>query len=102
MRIWHQSFTVLGDLPGYEDAMRTHLGKVLRPDTEVVFHGQAPGTYPSDYPGDDIGYGYTYWIHGNQWVAAGARRKLRASMLSPCARCRIRCCGRFVRSSTSR
>jgi allantoin racemase len=71
MRLWHQSFTVLGDLPGYEDAMRAHLGAVLRPDTEVVFHGQAPGTYPGDYPGDDIGYGYTYWIHGNQWVAAG-------------------------------
>jgi Asp/Glu/hydantoin racemase len=71
MRIWHQSFTVLGDLPGYEDAMRDHLKKVLRPDTEVVFHGQVKGTYPSDYPGDDIGYGYTYWIHGNQWIAAG-------------------------------
>ena len=71
MRIWHQSFTVLGDLPGYEDAMRSHLAKVLRPDTEVVFHGQAAGTYPSNYPGDDIGYGYTFWIHGNQWVAAG-------------------------------
>ncbi len=71
MRIWHQSFTVLGDLPGYEDAMRAHAAKVLRPDTEVVFHGQAPGTYPSDYPGDDIGYGYTFWIHGNQWIAAG-------------------------------
>jgi hypothetical protein len=27
MRIWHQSFTVLGDLPGYEDAMRRHLTK---------------------------------------------------------------------------
>jgi Asp/Glu/hydantoin racemase len=71
MRLWHQSFTVLGDLPGYEDAMRDHLGKVLRPDTEVAFHGQAPGTYPSHYPGDDIGYGYTFWIHGNQWIAAG-------------------------------
>lgn len=71
MRIWHQSFTVLRDIPGYEDAMRTHLAKVLRPDTEVVFHGQAEGTYPGNYPGDDIGYGYTYWIHGNQWVAAG-------------------------------
>ena len=52
MRLWHQSFTVLGDLPGYEDAMRAHLAKTLRPDTEVVFHGQAPGTYPGDYPGD--------------------------------------------------
>lgn len=71
MRIWHQSFTVLRDVPGYEDAMRTHLAKVLRPDTEIAFHGQAEGTYPGNYPGDDIGYGYTYWIHGNQWVAAG-------------------------------
>jgi len=71
MRIWHQSFTVLSDLPGYVDAMRTHLKKSLRPDTDVVFHGQADGTYPGNYPGDDIGYGYTYWIHGNQWVAAG-------------------------------
>ena len=71
MRIWHQSFTVLGDLPGYADAIRAHLAKTLRPDTEVVLHGQADGTYPGNYPGDDIGYGYTYWIHGNQWVAAG-------------------------------
>jgi Asp/Glu/hydantoin racemase len=71
MRIWHQSFTVLSDLPAYADAMRTHLGNTLRPDTEVVLHGQADGTYPGNYPGDDIGYGYTYWIHGNQWVAAG-------------------------------
>ena len=51
MRIWHQSFTVLGDLPGYEDAMRAHLAKTLRPDTEVVFHGQAPGTYPERLSG---------------------------------------------------
>ncbi|MBN8874933.1 MAG: hypothetical protein J0H67_19005 [Rhodospirillales bacterium] len=70
-RIWHQSFTVLRDVPGYEAAMRSHLARVLRPDTEVVFHGQAEGTYPGNYPGDDIGYGYTYWMHGNQWIAAG-------------------------------
>ena len=102
MRIWHQSFTVLGDLPGYEDAMRAHLAKVLRPDTEVFFHGQAPGTYPSDYPGDDIGYGYTYWIHGNQWVAAG--RAAEAQGFDAFAMCTlpIRCCGKSARSSTFR
>jgi Asp/Glu/hydantoin racemase len=70
MRIWHQSFTVLEDLPAYADAMAAHARKVLRPDTELVLHGQIKGTYPADYPGDDIGYGYTYWIHGNQWIAA--------------------------------
>ncbi|MFM9939218.1 MAG: aspartate/glutamate racemase family protein [Hyphomicrobiaceae bacterium] len=71
MRIWHQSFTVLEDLPAYAQAMQTHAKKILRPDTEVVWHGQLPGTYPSHYPGDDIGYGYLFGMHGNQWVAAG-------------------------------
>lgn len=70
MRIWHQSFTVLEDLPAYAEALVAHAGKVLRPDSEVVLHGQLPGTYPGDCPGDDIGYGYTYWVHGNQWIAA--------------------------------
>ena len=71
MRIWHQSFTVLEDLPAYAEAMKAHAAKILRPDTEVVWHGQLKGTYPSNYPGDDIGYGYTYGMHGNQWIAAG-------------------------------
>ncbi|MGK0171492.1 MAG: allantoin racemase [Gammaproteobacteria bacterium] len=76
MRIWHQSFTVLSDLPAYEQGIAKHAQRVLRPDTELVLHGQLPGTYPGNYPGDDIGYGYTYWIHGNQWIAAalGAER----------------------------
>jgi Asp/Glu/hydantoin racemase len=70
MRIWHQSFTVLEDLPAYAEALAAHAKAVLRPDSEVVLHGQIPGTYPGNYPGDDIGYAYTYWLHGNQWMAA--------------------------------
>lgn len=70
MRIWHQSFTVLSDLPAYEAALASHSAKILRPDSEIVLHGQAIGTYPGNYPGDDIGYGYTYWVHGHQWIAA--------------------------------
>lgn len=71
MRIWHQSFTVLSDLPPYAEAMRTHARKILRPDTEVTWHGQLPGTYPGNYPGDDISYSYLFSMHGNQWIAAG-------------------------------
>ncbi|MEZ5818692.1 MAG: aspartate/glutamate racemase family protein [Hyphomicrobiaceae bacterium] len=71
MRIWHQSFTVLEDLPAYADAMKLHAAKVLRTDTEVAWHGQLKGTYPANYPGDDIGYGYLVAMHGNQWIAAG-------------------------------
>ena len=68
MKIWHQSFTVLEDLPAYAEAMRVHIRKVVRPDTEVVMHGQLPGTYPSNYPGTDLGFAGLYQLHGAQWV----------------------------------
>lgn len=70
MRIWHQSFTVLQDLPAYVDALKVRIGAVVRPDTEVVLHGQIPGTYNSNYPGTDLAYGVLYWMHGLQWIAA--------------------------------
>lgn len=69
MRIWHQSFTVLEDLPAYADTLRKHMRKIARPDTEIMMHGQKRGTYPADYPGDDLAFSYLYWVHGNQWVA---------------------------------
>ncbi|MDO9403998.1 MAG: aspartate/glutamate racemase family protein [Polaromonas sp.] len=68
MKIWHQSFTVLEDLPAYADAMKAHIRKVVRPDTEVVMHGQLRGTYPGNYPGTDLGYAALYQMHGIQWV----------------------------------
>ena len=41
MKIWHQSFTVLSQLPPYAAALQAHFHKVARPDTEVVMHGMA-------------------------------------------------------------
>jgi Asp/Glu/hydantoin racemase len=70
LRIWHQSFTVLQDLPAYVDALKERIGEVVSPGTDVVLHGQVPGTYPSDYPGTDLAYGFLYWMHGVQWIAA--------------------------------
>lgn len=69
-RIWHQSFTVLGDLPDYREALRERIQAVVRPDTQVVLHGQIPGTYRTDYPVGDLKYRFLYWMHGLQWVAA--------------------------------
>jgi len=93
MRIWHQSFTVLGDLPAYRDALRERIHKVVRPDTEVVMHGQIPGTYPTDYPGTDIKYSTLYWLHGLQWITAareaerqGFQAMVLASIPSPMLR----------------
>ncbi|MEO8145519.1 MAG: aspartate/glutamate racemase family protein [Betaproteobacteria bacterium] len=68
MRIWHQSLTVLGDLPGYEARIREHIRTVVRPDTEVVLHGMLPGTYPANYPGDDIAFRFFFTMHSTQWA----------------------------------
>ncbi len=70
MRIWHQSFTVLSDVPHYHDALRRHLTSVAAPGTRIDFHGMRPGTYPSDYPGTHIGYAYLSGLHREQFVGA--------------------------------
>lgn len=72
-RIWHQSFTVLQDLPAYEQTIRRHAARTVRPDTEVVLHGMLPGTYPSDYPGDHIRYSYLQRRHAQQFIDAALR-----------------------------
>jgi allantoin racemase len=70
VRIWHQSFTVLEHVPHYRDALDRHLRAVALPGTEIEFHGMAPGTYPSDYPGVHIGYAYMAGLHKEQFVRA--------------------------------
>lgn len=73
MKIWHQSFTVLEDLPQYAQAMAGHIDKVMRPDTEVVMHGQLPGTYSTEYPGVDLAHSALFSLHGAQWVVQALR-----------------------------
>ncbi|MER5179127.1 aspartate/glutamate racemase family protein [Streptomyces sp. NPDC002896] len=70
MRIWHQSFTVLDDVPHYRDALARHLQAVARPGTTVELHGMAPGTYPSAYPGTHIRHLYLTNLHKEQFVRA--------------------------------
>ena len=71
MRIWHQSFTVLSDLGAYDEALKEHFRNVARPDTEIVMHGMRPGTYRSNYPGDDIRHVALQHLHSIQFVQAG-------------------------------
>jgi allantoin racemase len=68
MRIWHQSFTVLEDVPAYTARVRAHVDRVKRPDTQVDLHGLAPETYPADYPGDDLGFNVLFGMHATQWA----------------------------------
>ena len=69
MRIWHQSFTVLEDVPAYTARVRQHIDRVKRPDTQVDLHGLKPNTSPADYPGDDLGFSFLFAMHANQWAA---------------------------------
>lgn len=71
MRLWHQSFTVLGNLPAYNDSLVAHFRKVARPDTEIVLHGMHPQTYSTEYPGIDIRYSSIMNLHGHQFMTAG-------------------------------
>ncbi len=68
-RIWHQSFSVLEDNLPYKDALQERIRGVVRPDTSFTLHGQLPGTYPDQFPGTDIRYGFLYNVHGMQFVA---------------------------------
>lgn len=63
MRLWHQSFTELGRLGAYRQAIEEHLKKVAAPDTEIVLHGMAEGTYQTEYPGIDIRYLSVQYLH---------------------------------------
>ena len=71
IRIWHQSFTVLQDLGAYDAALKAHFKRVARADTEIVMHGMQPGTYRSNYPGDDIRHAGFQHLHSLQFLAAG-------------------------------
>jgi Asp/Glu/hydantoin racemase len=71
VRIWHQSFTVLADLGAYDRALKAHFRRVARPDTEIVMHGMRAGTYPGNYPGDDIKHVSIQYLHALQFIAAG-------------------------------
>jgi allantoin racemase len=70
MRLWHQSFTVLEQLPAYTERLRAHAGKMLGAGNELVLHGQLSGTFPSNYPGNDVSQNLLFYLHGIQWLLA--------------------------------
>ena len=70
MRIWHQSLTVLNDLPAYQTLLDKHIRSIVQPDTEVVLHGMMPGTYAGDFPLAEIQYPALAHYHFTQILNA--------------------------------
>jgi allantoin racemase len=59
MKIWHQSYTDLTNLPGYRAMLAEHAARVGAKDTVVDLHGLRPGTYPKGMaPIDMVGHRY--------------------------------------------
>ena len=50
IRIWHQSFADLSQLPGYRRMLEEHAVSSASPGTVVDVHGARPGTYPEGIP----------------------------------------------------
>ena len=50
IRIWHQSFADLSQLPGYAAMLAEHAAASVGPGTTVDVHGVAKGTFPPDIP----------------------------------------------------
>ena len=71
MRIWYQSFLVASDVAEYMDAIRGRIKSLVRPDTEVVMHGFAEGTFRDAYPGPEISSAFLYNLHTTQFALAG-------------------------------
>lgn len=68
IRIYHQSFTVLENLPDYARALAAHCRRVARPGAEVVLHGMHKDTYRTEYPGNDIKYAALQALHAQQFL----------------------------------
>jgi allantoin racemase len=73
MRIWHQSLTVLDDVPHYRDALKRRVAAVSRQGTHVDLHGLQEGTYPGNYPGSHLRFVHLTALHKEQVIAAGLR-----------------------------
>lgn len=73
IRIWHQSHTVLEDVPDYAATLKRHVDKVKGADTEVVMNGMKPGTFTTEYPGKDLAYTALYTMHNVQWLVNAVR-----------------------------
>ena len=73
MKIWHLSFTVLTDLGPYHEALKLHFKRVARPDTQIDLHGMSPGTYSTNYPGNDIRHAALQYVHGMQFMMNAVR-----------------------------
>lgn len=70
MRIWHQSYNVLGDVPRYEVVLEEHVQQVTSDDVTVDVRGMDPGTYPTNFPITRVRYLYITSLLKEQYVRA--------------------------------
>jgi allantoin racemase len=78
IRIWHQSFTDLEQLPSYAVMLSEHVARVCAPNTTVEVHGVRPGSYPDGMnPIEATRYPWSNHVLASQiaWNALRAERE---------------------------
>lgn len=58
MRIWFQKHITVGKVPALDAGYEKHARDLLRPDTEIVFHGTPKEAYEGAFPNQMVNYSF--------------------------------------------
>ncbi len=69
MRIWFQKHITVGKVPALDAGYEKHARQLLRPDTEIVFHGVQKEAYEGSFPNQIVNYSYPETMFGNYFLS---------------------------------
>jgi len=58
MRIWFQKHITVGKVPALDAGYEKHAKQILRPDSEIVFHGVPKEAYEGSFPNQYVNYSF--------------------------------------------
>jgi len=69
MRIWFQKHITVGKVPALDAGYEKHAKEMLRPDTEIVFHGVQKEAYEGSFPNQMVNYSYPETMFTNFFLS---------------------------------
>lgn len=69
MRIWFQKHVSIGKVPALDAGYETHAKRVVRPGTEIVFHGTPKETYEGNFPDRYAQHTFTETMFTNYFLS---------------------------------
>lgn len=69
MRVWFQKHITLGKVPALDHGYEKHAKDLVRPDTEIVFHGMPAEAYQGNFPDKLVNYSYAETLFTNYFLS---------------------------------